>query len=113
MKYKKLKTLSTDPFRRLTGVHKQTFKKMIEVLSEADKIKKSKSVRPSKLSTKDKLLITLEYLREYRTYFHISTNYGLSKSNRFEVIRWVENTLINPQRLNVLIDIEIIEKDLN
>lgn len=94
MKYKNLKTLSADSFRRLTGVYRQTFEKMIDVLSKADKIKKSKGGRPSKLSIEDKLLMTLEYLREYRTYLHISANYGLSESNTFEVIRWVENTLI-------------------
>lgn len=94
MKYENLKTLSEDSFRRLTGIHRQTFRKMIEILIKADNIKKSKGGRPSKLSIEDKLLMTLEYLREYRTYLHISANYGLSESNTFEVIRWVENTLI-------------------
>ncbi|HAT3882275.1 TPA: hypothetical protein JBA38_08915 [Legionella pneumophila] len=28
----------------------------------------------------ERLLMTLEYLREYRTYFHISCGYGLSES---------------------------------
>lgn len=36
----------------------------------------------------------LEYLREYRTYFHISKNYGVSESYAYKTILWVEDTLI-------------------
>ena len=39
-------------------------------------------------------MMTLEYLREYRTYFHIGASYGLSESNAYATIRWVEDTLI-------------------
>jgi hypothetical protein len=38
--------------------------------------------------------MTLEYLREYRTYFHISKNYGISESNSYYTIRFVEDSLI-------------------
>lgn len=40
------------------------------------------------------LLITLEYLREYRTYFHISQSYHISESTAYKTIKWVEDTLI-------------------
>ncbi len=40
------------------------------------------------------LLMALEYLREYRTYFHIGQNYGVSESYAYKIIRWVEDTLI-------------------
>lgn len=36
----------------------------------------------------------LEYLREYRTYFHISRSYGISESTCYCNIGWVEDTLI-------------------
>jgi len=39
-------------------------------------------------------LMSLEYLREYRTYFHIGKHYGLSESTAYKIIRWVEDTLI-------------------
>ena len=42
----------------------------------------------------DKLLATLEYLREYRTMAHIVASYGIAESNIHTTIRWVENTLI-------------------
>jgi hypothetical protein len=38
--------------------------------------------------------MALEYIREYRTYFHIATNYGISESVAYKIIRWIEDTLI-------------------
>lgn len=39
-------------------------------------------------------MMALEYWREYRTYFHIGLDYGLSESNTYQTIKWVENVLI-------------------
>ena len=38
--------------------------------------------------------MTLEYIREYRAYFHIATTYGISESTCYRNIRWIENVLI-------------------
>ena len=40
------------------------------------------------------LLMTLEYLREYKTYFHISQSYNISESSAYKAVRWVEDILI-------------------
>jgi adenosylcobyric acid synthase len=42
----------------------------------------------SHLSIEDKLLMTLEYLREYRTYFHLGHSYGLSESACYRACKW-------------------------
>lgn len=42
----------------------------------------------------DKLLLTLEYLREYRTQFHIGQSYDVSESVTNGIIKWVEHTLL-------------------
>lgn len=94
MKYDQIKVYSEEQFRRLTGVKKNTFTKMLEILREADEKKKAKGGRKSKLSVEDQLLMTLEYLREYRTYFHIATSYGISESVAYKIVRRVEDTLI-------------------
>jgi hypothetical protein len=86
MKYENLKKSSDKEFRRVTGVKRTTFNAMLEILGEA-----------KKLSIEDMLLMTLEYLREYRTYLNIGKSYGLAKSNTIEIIRWVENTLIKSE----------------
>lgn len=94
MKYDQIKDLKEEAFRRLTGVKRSTFNRMVEILTEADKEKKAKGGRRNKLSIADRLLMALEYLREYRTYFHISQSYGVSESSAYLSIKWVENTLI-------------------
>lgn len=94
MRYKEIEELEAEKFRRLTGVKKATFERMVEILDEEDKRKKARSGRKSKLCVEDRLLMALEYMREYRTYFHIGQSYGMSESNCFKIIRWVEDTLI-------------------
>jgi len=94
MKYESIQGLEEEKFRRLTGVKRTTFEKMLGILSEADKQKKAKGGRKAKLSIEDRLLMALEYIREYRTYFHVSQSYGVSESTCYETIKWIENTLI-------------------
>lgn len=94
MKYDQLKEFSNEEFRRLTGVKRSTFKKMVEILTKADEEKKARGGRKSKLSIENRLLMALEYIREYRTYFHIAASYRLSESVAYKTVRWVENTLI-------------------
>lgn len=94
MKYNQIEEFSDEQFRRLTGVKKSTFKKMVEILREADRKKKTRGGRKSRLSIEDQLLMALEYIREYRTYFHVATSYGMSESVAYKIIRWVEDTLI-------------------
>ncbi len=94
MKYEAIKSIEDEKFRRLTGIKRTTFEKMIEILREAHKAKQAKGGRKPKLSLEDRLLMALEYIREYRTYFHVSQSYGMSESSCYETIKWIENTLI-------------------
>ena len=45
--------------------------------------------------------MTLEYLREYRTYAHIGASYGLSESNSYSNIKNVENVLIKSKEFSL------------
>ncbi len=94
MKFEQIKEESPDDFRRLTGIKRTTFDVMVSILSDAEAVLKSYGGKPNKLSIVDRLLMTLEYLREYRTYFHISRSYGISESSCYRNIRWIEDTLI-------------------
>jgi transposase len=94
MKYEQTKEIGDEQFRRLTGVKRPTFTRMIEILREGEKKKKAKGGRNNKLCLEDQLLIALEYIREYRTYFHIANSYGVSESTAYKTIRFVEDTLI-------------------
>jgi hypothetical protein len=94
MKYHKVKMLKAEKFRRLTGVKKGTFEKMLEVLNAASEKLHERGGRHAALPMADRLLLMLEYLREYRTYFHIAENYGISESACCRTVHWVEKTLI-------------------
>lgn len=105
MKFDNVKNLSEKQFRRVTGVKRSTFMKMLEILNAAYAAKKLAAKgpggRPSKLTVENKLLMTLEYLREYRTYAHIGSSYGLSESKTFSNIRWVENVLVQSKEFSL------------
>jgi hypothetical protein len=93
-KYKELEEFSEKQFRRLTGVQRGTFEKMVAVLLETQQRRYRKAGRKGTLSIEDKLLMALEYLREYRTYFHLGHSYGVSESACYRACRWVEDVLI-------------------
>ena len=93
-RYVKLKDIKDDQFRRFTGVKRQTFNRMLEILQEAFQRKMAFWGRKPNLSVADMLLLALEYLREYRTYFHIAKSYEVSESSAYRMSRWVEDMLI-------------------
>lgn len=94
MKYKTLKNYSEEQFRRITGVKRVTFEKMIDILQPKLKEKLSKGGRKPTLILEEMLLAALEYWREYRTYAHIAASYGIHESNMYRLIKWVEDVLI-------------------
>lgn len=94
MRFNQVEKESAENFRRLTGIKRGTFDVMILILTQAETKRKEQGGKPNKLSIEDRLLMTLEYLREYRTYFHISRGYDISESACYRNIRWVEDTLI-------------------
>ena len=101
MKWESIKDLSPAVFRRLTGVKDTTFIEIVAILQKAHDKKKQLGGRPNKLCIADMLLMTLEYLREYRTYLHIGKSYGISESNAYKIIKWVEDTLIKSKVFNL------------
>lgn len=94
MKFEQVEKLNGEKFKRLTGVQRRTFDRALEILNEAEKKQKELGGRKNKLRMEDRLLLMLEYLREYRTYFHIGQSYGVSESTAFKTIRWIEDTLV-------------------
>lgn len=113
MEYKKLRDSPAAQFRRACGVKRTTFEKMVEIVRAEEFDFRRLGGRPPKLSVEDQVLMMLEYLREYRTYFHVATNYGISESQCFRIIRRVEDIIVKsrafalPKRTRVLSDTEI------
>ena len=117
--YNKLNKLKDTQFRRKTGVKRNTFNKMVEIVREKEEARKKILGRPLKLSYEDQVLMALEYLREYRTYFSLAQIYDLSEANCYKICRKVEDILIKskefklPNRKEVYEDpnIEVIVVD--
>lgn len=88
-----VKNLSSRDFKRLYGVRRETFQQMVEVARSQTPPKK-KQGRPNILSLENQVLLTLEYWREYRTYFHLGLSLqnksGNSIPNNSEYPRYIE-----------------------
>jgi len=93
-KYKAIKNHKDREFRRITGVKRETFDKMVEILKAAYEAKHMRRGRKAKLCIEDMLLATLEYFHESRTFAEIAASYGIHESNAHRTIRWVEDILI-------------------
>ena len=92
MRHSEVEGLPPGEFKRLTGVKRETFERMLGALRQSERRKK-RAGRPSKLSLADQLLLTLMYWREYRTQFHIAKSYGVHEANANRIIRKVEGAL--------------------
>ena len=111
MRFNQIEQESSENFRRLTGVKRATFNLMAAILNQAEIKRKTQGGKPNKLSIEDRLLMALEYLREYRTYFHISRSYGISESACYRNIRWVEDALIKDGSFSLPGKKELLKSD--
>lgn len=99
MKWKAIRHLQGSSFKRLVGVQRETFEKMV---SEATRLTKDSNHKvPGKkrgpkpyLSKRDEVLMLLMYYREYRTFYHIATSYGISEAQSWRIITGLERLLI-------------------
>ena len=53
------------------------------------------------MSVLDKLVIMLQYYREYRTMENIAFEYGTNKSTVYYAIKWAEETLIKDKEFHL------------
>ena len=69
--------------------------------SESTSNGKSNQDDLQKLSLEDQLLMTLQYWREYRTYFHIGLSWGVAASVVYRTVQRTENILIKSKAFHV------------
>lgn len=101
MRYEEVSKLSNTKFKRIVGVKKAVFALMIKILSVAYAIKHEFGGKPDKVQLEDKLLIALNYWREYRTYAHLGVTYGYSESQVCRIVKWCEDVLIKSGQFTV------------
>jgi hypothetical protein len=97
MFYANIRDYKPDVFKRLTGVSKETFALMIDVLSD----NLPDFGRPPELCLQDRLLLVLMYWREYRAQAHIAATYGVSEATVCRTIKRFEDILIKDKRFHL------------
>lgn len=98
--YKKVKNLKAEDFKRLSGVHLETFNQMVEIVKKAEN-SRQKTGRPPKLRIEDQILMTLEYWRKDRTYFHVGASWEVNESTAYRIIQKIANILIQAPELRL------------
>ncbi len=98
MKFTQTQRLSKNKFKRLTGMSRRTYYVIVKVIKE-EEVNKKKSGRPCTLSPENQVLMVIQYWREYRTYFHIGVDWGVSESMVCRTVHKVENLLIKSRKL--------------
>ena len=91
---------------------KGTFDRMWEIMEEDFERKHQKGGRKPTLSVLDKLVIMLQYYREYRTMQNIAFDYGVQKSTIRDAIAWVEETLIRSGQFRLPSKRELLKQDV-
>ena len=102
-KYEKLMILKdNDLFRLLTGVTREVFNQMLDVLiAEYNKIHKTRGGNPKGTPVGLKLVIALEYWREYRAMRQMAFDYNMPVSTLCECILWVEDILSQTSKFQI------------
>lgn len=111
MNFQLIKDLNEESFRRLTGVKRTTFNEMIEIINVEENQIRKRGGSHHKNSVEDRLLMTLEYLREYRTYFHIAKSRNISESAAFRCIIAIEDILIKSKKFSLPGKKELLKSD--
>jgi Helix-turn-helix of DDE superfamily endonuclease len=98
-----MSTYSSASFKRATGIHKNVFLEIVEILNNHKQLhrKHPTSGNKSILGTEDALLMVLMYYREYRTQYHIGITYGLSESRVCEMIKEIETIIVQDARYHL------------
>jgi predicted DNA-binding protein YlxM (UPF0122 family) len=90
----RIRQLKEASYQETFGVRKQVFDRMFTVLVEAHSVLHSKGGKPAKLTVLDKLVITLDYYKDYRPMNRIAFDYSVTKNAISKSVSWVERTLI-------------------
>lgn len=106
MKWKEIKNLKEEHFKRLIGVKRKTFDEMVKILEkESNKfhhkqLGKKRGPKP-KLGKEDNILVMLMYYREYRTFFHTGHSFGISESQCWRIVTYTEKILLKDKMFHI------------
>ena len=90
--YEKIEKLTEKDFKLITGVTREVFNRMLEVLKRKYAEDPAKGGQPG-LPVEMRLTLALEYWREYRSFRHMANDHQIAKSIINKAVLWVEDTL--------------------
>jgi DDE superfamily endonuclease/Helix-turn-helix of DDE superfamily endonuclease len=94
--------LKPEQFQRRFGIKIQTLKAMVNALENFMlENPKDRRGRRTILTLEEQVLVALEYWREYRTYFHIGTSWGVSESTIYRIVTDIESTLMKTGKFRI------------
>lgn len=99
MRWKTARTYEGAQFKRLVGVERETFDIMVSELkrlkpASKHKIPGKKRGPKPKLTAADQVLMLLMYYREYRTFFHLGSDYDISEAQCWRLVTQTEKLLL-------------------
>ena len=106
MTYEDITNKSEAIFKRLVGVSRVVFDRMVDESNRLQPVSTHKDKgrlrgpKP-KLSMETKVLMLLMYYREYHTFLHISTTFGISEAQCWRIITDLEKRLIQRNLFHV------------
>lgn len=92
--------LSPEHFKRRFGIQPDTLKAIVQTLKPQWRARPKPGAKP-KLRLEERVLVALEYWREYRTYFHIGSSWGMSESTVCRLVHWGEDHLMRSGRFRL------------
>lgn len=98
MRYKKALQMSSSDFKRMYGVKPETFWMMVKIVRDG---KQGSRGNHASIPIPDQILLTLQYWREYRTYFHIAQDWGMHESTAQRTVKRIENLLIKSSKFHL------------
>jgi hypothetical protein len=102
MKNQSYLNLKPSQFQRRFGIKIQTLKAMVNALENfKSENQKDRRGRRTILTLEEQVLVALEYWREYRTYFHIGTSWGVSESTICRIVTDIESTLMKTGKFRI------------
>lgn len=110
MQYKDTINFDDARFKRLVGIKRQVFHKILDYLKNTEK----KHCGPkNKLTLEEQLLMTILYAKDYKSFASVAFDFNISESNCWQNITKIRNKIQNIPELNDLLIKELTISEEN
>lgn len=100
MKKKKRKKYTEEDYQIIFGV-KKTFEKMLETVDKCYQEEHKKGGRKDGVTPRERLEITLKYLRQYVSQRYLAKEYDTAKSNISPIFKWTLKVLVKDSNFSL------------